>query len=508
MNSVETEHKSCGSEDTSYDHVLKYTGVFGGVQVLSMLIAVIRNKLAALWLNRAGIGFFMMYSNISAFVTSATNAGIPFSAVRNISELYDNGTSQEIESYVVTVRSWSLWTALLGALVCVLAAPFISFLAFDGDWGYTAQVAMLAPMVFAVAVTNGEISILKGTRKLKRVALITALSALLTLVSVLPFFFMWRIDGVVPALVVNSLVIMAVHLYFSLKVFPWRVRLLQRDVLKAGVGMIKLGVPYLVAGVCNSLAALAVPAFLLYLGDNMDDVGLYKAGFGIMTVYAGLVFVAVEADYFPRLSALCNDVKRMNYAINQQIDVCVLFMAPLLMFMMLVMPILIEILYTGDFVMVADMAVCSAFFMFFKAIMLPIAYTSLAKGDSVTFLVMEVVYDLFSFALIAAGYYWWGITGTGVALSVAGLIDLLMIAVCYSVKYGFRFSFSTLRVALVQALLLSVMLFLCVQGNVWVKWVCGTVAFALSLAYSFNILRKKTSIVEALKNRFFSRKKR
>ena len=126
MNSENRErnHKEAGEEAT-YDHVLKYTGVFGGVQVLTMLVSMLRNKLASAWLSKAGMGFFMLYSNIASFVSSTSNAGIPFSAVKNISELYEKGTPGEVGSYVVTVRSWSLWTALFGALLCVLMAPFI-----------------------------------------------------------------------------------------------------------------------------------------------------------------------------------------------------------------------------------------------------------------------------------------------------------------------------------------------------------------------------------------------
>ena len=505
MGSKATEHINNGTEDTSYDHVLKYTGVFGGVQVLSMLIAAIRNKLAAMWLARAGMGFFMMFSNISAFVSSATNAGLPLSAVRNISELFETGDSREVESYVVTIRTWSLWTAFLGALVCVLLAPAISFFAFDGSLEYTLHVALLAPMVFATAVTNGEISILKGTRKLKRVAVITAVSALLTLVSVLPFFYLWHVRGVIPALVVNAIVIMVVHLYFSLQVFPWRVALFSREVLRRGLGMLKIGVPYVIASVINSLTALAIPAFLLSIG-NMDDVGLYKVGYGLMAVYAGMVFVAMEADYFPRLSSLCNNVGRMNCAINQQIDVCVLLMAPLLMAMMVAMPFIVKLLYSSDFIMVVNMAVCAAFYMFFRAVMLPIAYTSLAKGDSLVFLLMEVAYDIYSFAFIAAGYYFGGITGTGIALSATALLEVIIIAVFYSWRYGFRFFPHTLRVIFIQGALLAVVLFLCLQGNLWLKYLLGALLFAVSSFYSFRVLNKKSSFLAAVKQRFAKRK--
>ena len=150
MTEKQPDTRYAETEDTSYDHVLKYTGVFGGVQVLTMLVSVIRNKLAALWLSTVGMGFFMMYTNISSLVSSASNAGVPFSAVKNLSEIYETGDADRIESYVATVRSISLWTAILGALLCVLFAPLISFFAFDGDWGYTLEVALLSPMIFAI----------------------------------------------------------------------------------------------------------------------------------------------------------------------------------------------------------------------------------------------------------------------------------------------------------------------------------------------------------------------
>lgn len=488
-------------EDTSYDHVLKYTGVFGGVQVLTMLVSVIRNKFAALWLSRAGMGFFMMYSNISSFVSSASNAGIPFSAVKYLSEIYEEGDADKMEKYVSTVRSMSLWSALLGALLCVLLAPLISFFAFDGDWGYTLEVALLSPMIFAIAVTNGEISILKAARKLKCVAVVSIVAALSTLVSVLPFFYIWGSAGVIPALVVNSIVLMLVHLYYSLRLFPWRVSLFSSVVWCEGLSMIKMGVPYVIAGVLNSLTALAIPAVMLCLG-SMTDVGLYKVGYGLMVVYAGMVFVAVETDYFPRLSAVHNNLGRMNYAINQQIDICVLFMAPLLLFIILAMPLVIRMLYSADFLPVVDMAVCSAFYMFFKAVMLPIGYTSLAKGDSVVFLVMEVAYDAFSFVIITLGFYWGGITGMGIGLSLSSLLDVLMVSLCYSHKYGFRFFPSTLRMIFVQALFLAAGVLLCIQGVLWLRVFLGSFLLFFSAFYSFAVLKKRTSIVDGLKRKF------
>ena len=43
--------------EDSYQHVLKYTGLFGGVQGLIILIGLVRNKAMALLLGAGGMGF-------------------------------------------------------------------------------------------------------------------------------------------------------------------------------------------------------------------------------------------------------------------------------------------------------------------------------------------------------------------------------------------------------------------------------------------------------------------
>ena len=40
-----------GREDATYDHIVKYTGFLGGIQVLTILVSVVRNKLAAVLLS-------------------------------------------------------------------------------------------------------------------------------------------------------------------------------------------------------------------------------------------------------------------------------------------------------------------------------------------------------------------------------------------------------------------------------------------------------------------------
>ena len=77
-------NKQISNNEKTYDHVLKYTGLFGGVQGLTMLMGVARNKLVALLIGPAGLGFINMYNSVAGLIHQSTNLGLGFSAVKHI----------------------------------------------------------------------------------------------------------------------------------------------------------------------------------------------------------------------------------------------------------------------------------------------------------------------------------------------------------------------------------------------------------------------------------------
>ena len=119
--------------EQTYTHILKYTGIFGGVQGLNIIVGLVRNKCVAFLLGPAGMGLVALFNSVVNFVSQATNLGISFSAVRHVSELFDQGDEARIQHFVKVVRAWSLLTALLGMLVCLVAGPLLSNKTFT--WG-------------------------------------------------------------------------------------------------------------------------------------------------------------------------------------------------------------------------------------------------------------------------------------------------------------------------------------------------------------------------------------
>ena len=479
------------NKENSYSHVLKYTGIFGGVQGLNILIGLVRNKLVALILGPAGMGLASLYNTVVNFVSQATNLGISFSAVKHLSEIFDSGDSRRIEDFVRTVRSWSIVAAMLGLAVCVAAAPLLDSYVFDGE-GHTLAITALAPVVAMTAVTGGETAILKGARRLRDLARAQIFMVAASLIISVPIYWLAGQAGIIPVILLITAANTALTLRYSLRLFPLRLSG-ARGSLAAGGDMVRLGMAFIMSGVFGSGAEMVVRSYLNTCAD-LDTVGLYNAGYMITITYAAMVFSAMETDYFPRLSAVNHDTEAVNMAANRQIEVSLLIISPMLVLMITVLPLLIPLLYSGKFAPVAPMAQAAALSMYAKAAATPVEYITLAKGHSKAYLTLELVFDCLFAALVIVCFRWWGLTGTGIALCVTYFINAAMIFTYARLRYGYRPSrqvwiYMAVQIPLGLAAYLSTFI-----GHTAAYMAAACVLTAASAAVSTYALYKKTDV--------------
>ena len=491
--------------DGNYGHILKYTGVFGGVQGLNILLGLVRNKVVALLLGPSGMGLASLFGTTVDFVSKSTNLGVPFSGVRRLSALCDSGDVAALGREVMVVRAWCLLTALLGMLVCVAVGPFLSQTAFA--WGdHSLHFMLLSPAVGMLAVTGGETAILKALRRLGTLAYVQLFSAVAALLVSFPVYAAFGEAGIVPVIVMTAFVTMVLTLRRSLQVQPLRLSW-EKRLMGEGMGMIVLGVAYTLAAIAGSGAEMAIRSFLNVQGD-LDVLGLYNAGYLLTVTYAGMVFSAMETDYFPRLSAVQQDVEATNLTVNRQMEVSLLLLAPMLAFLIITLPVLIPLLFSARFLSVVAMAQVAALAMYLKVLTLPVAYITLARGKSVAFLVLEVSYYVVLVVLMMGCFERWGLLGTGIALLLAHIFDYVMINGYAYRKYGYRCSVAVFGYAFVQLSLgvLAYVLTLTASGPAY--WLLGVVAVLLSALFSLQVLRRKAHLWEALTRRFRRQKRK
>lgn len=486
------------NEKGAYGQVLKYTGIFGGVQGLNVIVSLVRNKLAAILLGPAGMGLVSLFNATVAFISQATGFGISMSAVRHISELSESGDEAQRAYYIKVVRAWSLLAALLGVLVCVAIGPFLSSNTFA--WGnHTLHFILLAPAVGMIAVTAGETAILKGTRQLKPLVVVQTFTILATLILTVPAYYFFGQAGIVPVIVLMALVTLLFTVNYSWRLYPLQLSG-SKGILGDGMEMIRLGVAFTLAGIVGAGSEMLIRSWLNLQGD-LDAVGLYNAGYMITVTYASMVFSAMEADYFPRLSAVNGDVAATNETVNKQTEVTLLIIAPMLVGMIVLLPVLTPLLLSEKFMPIVAMTQVAALGMLFKAITLPAAYITLARGYSLIYLSLETAYFIVFVLLVMYGYRHWGLLGTGIAITAANVFDFFMIHTVAYFRYGYKMSSAVMRYSAIHILIGLLAFFTTITVDGFVYWVFGIGLSLVSLLFSLLILHQKTHLWAALMKR-------
>ena len=475
-------------EDTngSYRHILKYTGIFGGVQGLNVLIGLVRTKLVAILLGPSGMGLASLFNTTVGFVSQATNLGLPISAVRQMSELYDRGDQEAINHFVKVIRGWSLLTALVGMLVCVAIGPFLSQTTFA--WGdHSLHFMLLSPAVGMMAITGGETAILKGMRKLGSIAIIQVLAVVAALAISVPVYYVFGESGIVPVIVMMAFATMVLTLKQSLKLIPLRLRG-AKGMLGEGMEMVRLGVAFTLAAVIGTASEMLIRSYLNVTGD-LDVLGLYNAGYMLTITYAGMVFSAMEADYYPRLSAVQHDIEATNETVNRQMKVSLLLISPMLAALIIALPLLVPMLFSGKFLPVVGMAQVAALAMYMKVLTLPVAYITLARGYSLSYLFLESCYFVVFVVLIIVGYQYWVLFGTGLALTLANVFEYVLVNGYAYKKYGYRSSATVYGYAIVQVALGLLAYILTLVADGYLYWSIGALIVILSGLLSLKALR-------------------
>lgn len=491
------------SNADSYLHILKYISLFGGVQVLNVLIGIVRNKFVAMLLGPQGVGLISLFNSTTKLISDSTNFGISMSAVRNISEDYDKKDEEKLTKDIALVRSWSLLAALLGFFICIFLSPLLSRYTFAWD-GHTLHFILLSPCVALIALAGGELAILKGVRKLRALAAISVYNVLGALVLTVPLYYFFGDAAIVPSLVLMALVQLLLTIMVSRRLYPFRVSF-QKTFLDKGWGMIRLGTAFVFAGILGSGADLIIRSYLNNVSD-IATVGFYNSAFMMTMVYAGMIFSAMETDYFPRLSGANNLKFTFNQIVNRQIEVTLLLISPLLTFFLLFLPQLILFLYSDKFLPALNMAQVLVLAMYIRAIRLPVEYIPLAKGDSKSYLLLEGLYDIFLVSFVLLGFWKWGLFGAGLGIAGAGLLNLVCVYGYAYARYGYRLSSSVMRYAALHFSIGLLVLFCVRSDDEWMRWGVASLLCVVSTIVSLRVMKAKSGLWNALiskvKNKF------
>ena len=414
-------------ESDSYRQIMKATSIFGGVQIFNIIIAIIRSKVIAVLLGPAGMGIAGLLTATTGLISSLTNFGLGISAVKDIATANENKNELRLAKVVLVLQRLVWFTGLLGAVITFIFASWLSELSF-GNKEYSIAFMWLSVTLLFNQLTSGQYVLLQGLRKLKFLARANMIGSAFGLLVSVPLYYYLRIDGIVPAIILTTLLILAVNSYFSKQVKIQKVNVSFKETGVLGKGMMLMGFMLSLSGIL-ALGSLYIVRIFISNTGGIEDVGLFNAGFAIVNTYVGLVFTAMATDYYPRLSGVANDNKKATLMINQQADIAILILAPILAVFIIFINWIVILLYSTKFIHIDAMLHWMALGMFFKATSWAIAFILLAKGASKLFFWNELIATIYGLGLNVLGYYLMGLEGLGISFLISYLLYFIQVLV-------------------------------------------------------------------------------
>lgn len=483
----------------SYRSIFKATSLFGGVQVFQILIQIIKSKFIAVLLGPAGVGIIGLYQSGMQLVQNLTNMGLASSAVRDVSEADGKNDFQRVSIVINVIRRLVWGTGLLGLLALAIFSPVLSKASF-GNYDYTVPFIILSVTMLLDQICAGQKVVLQGLRKLKDLAKCTVVGSAFGLIMSVPLYYLLGIEGIVPTLLLNSICALIISWFYSHKIPVEKVKVSNREALQQGRTMLVMGLSMSLSGILTTASAYVIRAYIQNVG-GVEEVGLFQAGFLIMSTYVGLIFNAIATDYYPRLAAVNHDNTMCKEIINQQGEIATLILGPMLAFCLVFMPFVLRILYSDEFLRAFEYICWACIGMLLRLAAWGISYAFVAKSESKLFMILETSAAAYSLLFSLIGYHVWGLKGIGLAFSLQYLVYFLQVYLIAKKKYDFQFSASYVKTYLIQLFLLVTCLMVVLLLSGWQKYAIGTVVMAFSIYFGILGLNKRMNIVDAIHNK-------
>ncbi|HEY5587809.1 MAG TPA: O-antigen translocase [Candidatus Paceibacterota bacterium] len=479
-------------QQTSYRQIMKATSLFGGVQVFSIIISIIRSKFIAVLLGTTGMGIAGLLTSTTGLISGLTNFGLGTSAVRDVASANNTGNETRIAIVVTVLRRWVWATGTLGTLVILALSPWLSQLTF-GNSEYTLAFIWISITLLFMQLTSGQLVILQGMRKLQYLAKASLIGSALGLIITVPLYYKFGIKGIVPAIILSSIISLSLSWFFAKRINIKSIKVSRIRTIAEGKNMLIMGFMISVSGLITLGASYIIRVFISKTG-GIEQVGLYTAGFAIINTYVGLIFTAMGTDYYPRLSSVAYSNELCKQAINQQAEIALLILAPILMLFLVFIQWIVIILYSNKFIAVDGMIHWAALGMLFKAASWAVGFIFLAKGASKLFFWNELIANIYILCLNILGYHYMGVTGLGISFMVGYMLYLIQVFIISKIKYQFSFHLAFIYIFTIQVLL-AVFCFVDVKfiGKPY-SYIIGVGLIIISTWYSYKELDKRLGI--------------
>lgn len=464
----------------SYYQIIRSTGILGGAQLVNILIGIIRNKISVVFLGDIGMGLISIYQSVLDLIKSITCLGIDVTGVREVAMSSED--SERLVGTVSVIYKWIWILAFFSGIVGILFSPLISRWAF-GSADYSQNIALLSVSLFFNLLALGELVILQGLRRIGYMVKSSLIGSLLTLVLIIPLYCVFNLRGIVPAFILGSIVTYLAVLYYRKKIGIQIVSVSFKDLLVRGRFVFRIGFFIILATIQTQITLFFVKSMVISrLG--LEQLGLVQAVWTITNVYLTLILKSMSADFYPKLSAICEDDEKIKRLINEQVYVILVLSLPIILFLMVFSKMLLSLLYSDSFESVYTVLNWRSIGIFFKIITWALGFVLLAKGKGFLYFLSDVLYSVIYLSCIYFLFPTYNLDSIGIAYLLAYVVYAFVVYRLLRKTINFRWQTETVKVS-VASFFLILVVFCAIAYNSSSSRFVAIVLLVISVVYSF-----------------------
>lgn len=465
-------------EEKHYKTLFKATSLFGLVEILRLFLRIITNVAATHFLGTKGFGLLGLLENAVQLIGSFANFGINFTGVREISSIKAN--DEEYAKTIKAVTQFSLLTGIISAIISIIFAYNLSFITFKTVEYFYWFIALSVYFV-ATSYTQSRIIYLEGSQNFQKLLRINVLVNLLNTIVVIAAYYFFSTQGIIMAMIVNSLV--ALLFYSTLSTVPkTKVKFSAEDRKIYFKKFIKSGSLLALNTFIGFLCFFIIRTY--FNNVSAETLSFYNASNLIIIAYLGIVFIAMGKFFFPKLSQSIDNREQSVQLINNQLELSLLIIVPAIILIYAFSDFIIKTLFSSAFLPVNQILIFGLASIVFRSFNYAVGYLLLSHQNFKQYFYINAVSDLLNALLTILFYEKWGLIGIGLSIFINYLLSAVYIYFYTNKKYAFKIS-SFVKKQFVASLFIvfAIIVLSLVLDKMYFK-IIASIVFLISAGYS------------------------